>query len=89
MYQARSMPLDLNPSRIKLKAAREHIERLKNCTSPLDPKYYDISLIETPGPVIMLNPPKSLPVGLHTEGTNSGNVSEYYRRCTRQPEERA
>ncbi len=58
-YWPGSMPLDLNASRIKLKAAREHIERLKKCTSPLDPKYYDISLIETPGPVIMLNPPKS------------------------------
>jgi hypothetical protein len=53
------MPVDLKPSRIKLKAAREHIERLKNCTSPLDAKYYDISLIEVPGPAIMLNPPKS------------------------------
>ena len=53
------MPLDLKPSRIKLKAAREHIQRLKNCTSPLDPEYYDVSLIEKPGPVIMLNPPKS------------------------------
>lgn len=59
MNQARSMPLDLNPSRIKLNAAREHINRLKNCTSPLDPKYYDVSLIETSGPVIMSNPPKS------------------------------
>jgi hypothetical protein len=52
------MPLDLKPSRIKLKAARDHIERLKNCTSPLDPKFYDISLIETREPVIMLNAPK-------------------------------
>jgi hypothetical protein len=52
------MPLDLKPSRIKLKAARDHIERLKNCTSPLDPKFYDISLIETREPVIMLNAPE-------------------------------
>jgi hypothetical protein len=59
MHQARSMPLDLNPSRIKLKAAREHIERLENCTSPLDPKFYDVSMRETSGPVIMLSPPKS------------------------------
>lgn len=53
------MPLDLNSSRIKLKAAREHIERLRKSTSPLDPRYYEVSLIETAGPAIMLNSPKS------------------------------
>lgn len=51
------MPLDLKPSRIKLKAARDHIERLRTSISPLDPRYYDVSLIETREPVIMLNAP--------------------------------
>lgn len=41
------MPLDLGPSRIKLAGAREHIERFKQKTVPLDRSLYDLSAIKT------------------------------------------
>src|SRR5207248_1146319 len=44
---------------IKLKAARDHIECLETCTSPLDTNYYAISLMETLVPVLLFNPPNS------------------------------
>lgn len=53
------MPLDLEPSKIKIRAARNHVARLNQRCSPLDPELFTVDLQETfEGPAILAVPKK-------------------------------